>query len=112
METPFECVTSKGLKTTDREYEFDTIVYATGFDAITGSFDRIDIRGVNGRSLRESWRNKIVTFLGVQVPAFPNFFMVPGPQVLFANHTRLAEFNVEWVTALIKHIDEKDLTSG
>ena len=109
-ETPFECVTKKGIKTTDREYEFDTIVYATGFDAITGSFDRIDIRGVNGRRLRESWRSKIVTFLGGQGPDFPNFFMIPGPQVLFANHTRLAEFNVEWVTALIKHVDGKGLT--
>jgi len=110
LETPFEFATRKGLKTTEREYEFDTIVYATGFDAITGSFDRIDIRGVNGQSLRENWRRKIVTFLGVQAPYFPNFFMVPGPQVLFANHTRLAEFHVEWVTALIKHIHEKGLT--
>ncbi len=52
QETPIERITAKGIRTTDREYEFDIIVYATGFDAITGSYDRMDIRGVGGQTLQ------------------------------------------------------------
>src|ERR1700746_3565100 len=51
QETPIERITEKGLKTTEREYDFDIIVYATGFDAITGAYDRIEIRGIGGERL-------------------------------------------------------------
>ena len=56
METPIERITPKGIKTREREYQFDIIIYATGFDAITGSFDRIDFRGANGVLLKEKWK--------------------------------------------------------
>ncbi|MGE0419550.1 MAG: flavin-containing monooxygenase, partial [Acetobacteraceae bacterium] len=71
-ETPIERITEKGLRTSKAEYEFDMIIYATGFDAITGSFDRIDIRGTNGKKLRDRWKHGPETFLGVMVDAFPN----------------------------------------
>ena len=61
-ETPIECITPAGIRTTDAEYEFDIIIYATGFDAITGAFDRIDIRGVDGVSLKEKWQDGPQTF--------------------------------------------------
>ena len=63
-ETPIERITPAGIKTSDAEYEFDMIIYATGFDAITGAFDRIDIRGVGGRRLREKWADGPRTYLG------------------------------------------------
>src|SRR5882724_3227265 len=65
-ETPLERITPKGIKSSDADYEFDIIIYATGFDAITGSFDRIDIRGLDGLRLRDKWAKGPQTFLGVQ----------------------------------------------
>ena len=62
-ETPVECIIHSGIKTSDAEYGFDIIIYATGFDAITGAFDRIDIRGVDGVSLKEKWKDGPQTFL-------------------------------------------------
>ena len=62
-ETPIERITPKGIKTSDREYEFDVIIYATGFDAITGSMTRIDFRGEGGQSLKDKWANGMRTYL-------------------------------------------------
>ena len=105
-ETPLECITPKGLKTTHREFEFDIIVYATGFDAITGAYDRIDIRGLNGRSLRQEWRQGPSTFLGVLVNGFPNMLMPTGPQSGSAstNFPRGIESGVNWCTALLQYL--------
>src|SRR5439155_523826 len=64
-ETPIERITPTGITTSDAEYAFDIIIYATGFDAITGAFDRIDIRGVDGVSLKERWQDGPQTFLGI-----------------------------------------------
>ena len=66
-ETPIERITPTGIQTSDREYEFDIIIYATGFDAITGAFDRIDIRGVDGVRLKDVWKDGPQTYLGVFV---------------------------------------------
>src|SRR5438093_6836861 len=66
-ETPIERITPTGIKTSDAEYEFDIIIYATGFDAITGAFDRIAIRGVDGASLKAKWADGPQTFLGIPV---------------------------------------------
>src|SRR6185503_1842987 len=79
LETPIERITPIGLKTSDREFGFDIIVFATGFDAITGSLDRIDIRGVGGQKLKERWKTGLETFMGVMIDGFPNLFMVMGP---------------------------------
>ncbi len=104
-ETPLERVTETGLRTTDRDYEFDVIIYATGFDAVTGAHDHIDIRGVGGQRLRDKWRNKISTFLGVFVHGFPNLLMPNGPQSGSAstNFPRGIEVGVNWCTALLEH---------
>jgi alkanesulfonate monooxygenase SsuD/methylene tetrahydromethanopterin reductase-like flavin-dependent oxidoreductase (luciferase family) len=67
------------FKTSDREYAFDIIIYATGFDAITGAFDRIDIRGIDGVPLKDLWQDGPQTYLGVLVEGFPNMLMVMGP---------------------------------
>ncbi len=108
-ETPIERITPAGIKTSDAEYEFDLIIYATGFDAITGSFDRIDIRGVDGRRLRDEWTAGPQTYLGVLVEGFPNMLMVMGPHAGLGNFPRAAEYSVEWVTGLIRHAHELGL---
>ena len=110
LETPIQRITPTGLRTTAREYEFDIIIYATGFDAITGSFDRIDIRGLDGLRLKDKWKGGPQTFLGVQVEGFPNMFMLVGPHTALGNIPRSIEYNVEWVTRLIGYMRERNLT--
>jgi cation diffusion facilitator CzcD-associated flavoprotein CzcO len=109
-ETPIERITPTGIKTSDAEYEFDIIIYATGFDAITGSFDRIDIRGAGGLRLKDRWKNGPQTYLGVLVEGFPNMMMVMGPHTALGNIPRSIEYNVEWVTGLIRYAREHRLT--
>ena len=112
LETPIERITRSGITTTDREFEFDIIIYATGFDAITGSFDRIDIRGVAGQSLKDKWRSALETFLGVHVAGFPNMFMVMGPHTALGNIPRSIEYNVDWVADLIGYLRENKYTKA
>jgi len=109
-ETPIECITPNGIKTSDQERAFDVIIYATGFDSITGAFDRIDIRGVDGATLKEAWRDGPQTYLGVFSAGFPNLLMAVGPHGGLSNYTRTAEYSVEWVTGLIRHAIDHDLT--
>jgi cation diffusion facilitator CzcD-associated flavoprotein CzcO len=111
-ETPLERVTEKGLRTIDREYEFDVIVYATGFDAITGAFDHIDIRGTGGQTLRDKWRDSCSTFLGMMVHGFPNMLMPAGPQSGSAstNYPRGIETGVDWCTDFLKRVREQGQT--
>jgi cation diffusion facilitator CzcD-associated flavoprotein CzcO len=109
-ETPIERITSAGIKTTDAEYEFDIIIYATGFDAITGSFDRIDFRGIDGERLKDKWAHGPRTYLGVQVEGFPNMMMLMGPHTALGNIPRSIEYNVDWVTRLIGFMRERNLT--
>src|SRR5271155_64022 len=109
-DTPIERITPSGIKTTDRDYAFDIIIYATGFDAITGAFDRIDIRGTGGMRLRDVWQDGPQTYLGVLVEGFPNLLMAMGPHAGLGNYTRTAEYSVEWVSRLIQFATERGLT--
>jgi cation diffusion facilitator CzcD-associated flavoprotein CzcO len=110
LDTPIERITPRGLRTSEREFEFDLIVYATGFDAITGSFDRIDIRGQRGEKLRDRWRGGPSTFVGVMVNGFPNLFMVMGPHTALGNIPRSIEYNVEWIRDLLGYMQERGLS--
>ena len=105
QETPLTRVTEKGLRTTEKEYEFDIIVYATGFDAITGAFDHIDIRGTRGQALRDKWKDSCSSFLGMMIHGFPNLLMPAGPQSGSAstNYPRGIETGVNWCTDFLKH---------
>ena len=109
-ETPIERITATGIKTSDAERAFDIVIYATGFDAITGSFDRIDIRGVDGVRLKDKWKTGPQTFLGILVEGFPNLLMVMGPHAGLGNFPRAAEYSVDWVTGLIRHAHDSGLT--
>ena len=106
--TPIVAITETGLRTTEREFEFDVIVYATGFDAFTGAYDRIDIRGVGGQKLRDVWAKGPVTYLGMLVHGFPNMLMLGGPQVAAANFPRGSEIAVDWVMPLLEHMWKHD----
>ncbi|MEJ2133435.1 MAG: cyclohexanone monooxygenase, partial [Gammaproteobacteria bacterium] len=91
-----------------REYAFDVIIYATGFDAITGAFDRIDITGANGEKLRDKWRDGPETYLGLGVHGFPNFIILAGQQSgsVASNFPRGIEEAVDWATDLIRYLRE------
>ena len=110
-ETPIERITRRGIQTTDQEYEFDIIVYATGFDAITGAFDRIQIRGRNGQTLKEKWEEGPSTYLGLQTSGFPNLAILAGPQSasVGTNFPRGIEEAVDWVTGLLKYAFDQNL---
>jgi len=86
---------------------FDIIIYATGFDAITGAFDRIDIHGTDGVQLKDVWKDGPQTYLGVLVEGFPNMLMAMGPHAGLGNYTRTAEYSVEWVSGLIQFATER-----
>jgi len=102
-ETPIERITPNGIKTTDKEYEFNIIIYATAFDAITGSFDRIDFRGMDGIRLKDKWKSGPQTYLGVLVEDFPNMIMIMGPHTAPGNIPRSIEYHVDWVTGLLRY---------
>ena len=110
MDTPIERITPEGIRTSDREYQFDIIIYATGFDAITGSFDRIDFRGLDGARLKDRWKSGPQTWLGVMVDGFPNMTMLMGPHTALGNIPRSIEYNVDWVTGLIRYAREHGLS--
>jgi cation diffusion facilitator CzcD-associated flavoprotein CzcO len=109
-ETPIERITPAGIKTGAAEYQFDIIIYATGFDAITGSFDKIDLRGVDGLRLRDRWNSGPETYLGVMVDGFPNMMMLMGPHTALGNIPRSIEYNVDWVTRLIAFARDNSIT--
>ncbi|MEH2496402.1 cation diffusion facilitator CzcD-associated flavoprotein CzcO [Bradyrhizobium sp. AZCC 1678] len=109
-ETPIERITPVGIRTSEREYEFDIVIYATGFDAITGSFDKIDFRGAGGARLKDKWRQGPETYLGIMVHEFPNMLMLMGPHTALGNIPRSIEYSVDWVTGLIRFAMERKLT--
>ncbi|MGY2917881.1 flavin-containing monooxygenase [Bradyrhizobium sp. USDA 3262] len=109
-ETPIERITPEGIRTTDKDYAFDIIIYATGFDAITGSFDKIDFRGTHGARLKEKWTHGPETYLGLMVDGFPNMMMLMGPHTALGNIPRSIEYSVDWVTGLIRFAQERGLT--
>ena len=111
-ETPIERITPTGIKTTDEAFDFDLIVYATGFDAITGAFDRIDFIGVDGQRLRDKWIDNPITYLGIQIHGFPNLFTLSGPTAgsNSTNFPRGIEVGVNWATDLVKRLLAKGVT--
>ncbi len=111
-ETPLVRVTENGLRTTERDYAFDVIVYATGFDAITGAYDLIDIHGIGGERLAEKWKHAPSTFLGMLTHGFPNLLMPTGPQSASAstNFPRGIENGVNWCTDLLQYMWDRGYT--
>lgn len=107
---PIEAFTAKGVRTGKAEYAVDIIVCATGYDALTGSLARIDIRGRDGRTLKDAWEGGPRTYLGAMVAGFPNLFMVSGPQSpsALANVIVANEYQVHWIAEAIRHLEALD----
>ncbi|MCO8270525.1 NAD(P)/FAD-dependent oxidoreductase [Actinoplanes sp. TRM 88003] len=109
--TPLVEVTDKGIRTSEQEHEFDVIVYATGFDAMTGALTNVDIRGRDGLSLKETWSAGPRTYLGIGSAGFPNLFMITGPgsPSVLSNMIVSIEQHVDWVNDVIAHLDREGL---
>ena len=105
----FVGATATGLQTAAREYEVDVIVFATGFDAVTGPFLRIDIRGRGGLELRSYWADGPRSYLGLMIHDFPNLFTITGPGSTFGNHAVTMEHQVEWIAGCIGYMRRNDI---
>ena len=105
-EEPIEGFTATGIVAGGRERPFDSVVLATGFDAMTGSILRVDIRGRGGTALADAWAEGPVTYLGLQVPGFPNLFTVngPGSPSVLTNMIVSIEHHVDWIAAALEHL--------
>jgi cation diffusion facilitator CzcD-associated flavoprotein CzcO len=109
--SPIVAITPGGIETQDGAYELDIIVFATGFDAMTGGFDRIDIRGTGGRALKDKWAAGPLAYLGVASAGFPNLFMITGPgsPSVLTNMPVSIEQHVEWISDAVAYMDEHGL---
>lgn len=107
---PIDEITPAGIVTNGKEYELDAIVYATGFDAMTGALLKVDVRGQGGYSLREKWAEGPKTYLGVMAAGFPNLFMMTGPgsPSVLANMITGAEQHAEFILELIQASEQTD----
>ena len=109
-ESPIEEITPRGLRAGGREYALDCLIFATGFDAMTGALTRIDIRGRGGQSLGEAWADGPRAYLGLGVAGFPNLFLVngPGSPSVLTNMVVAIEQNVEWIADCLKFMSRND----
>jgi cyclohexanone monooxygenase len=105
-EAPIDAITPRGVQTPDEHIDLDTLVFATGFDAITGTLLRIDIRGRDGLPLQETWAEGPRTYLGLGVPGFPNLFLITGPgsPSVLTNMITSIEHHVEWISDCLDHL--------
>lgn len=105
-ETPIEEITPQGPRTSGRQFSVDSIVFATGFDAMTGALNAIDIRGRAGNSLKEKWAAGPRTYLGLMVAGFPNLFAITGPgsPSVLSNMAIAIEQHVDWIADCIVYL--------
>jgi cyclohexanone monooxygenase len=109
---PITEITPDGVRAGETEYTLDAIVFATGFDAMTGALAKIDIRGVDGLALCEEWAAGPRTYLGLMSAGFPNLFMITGPgsPSVLSNMIVSIEQHVDWVTDCIAHLQARQLS--
>lgn len=100
---PISAITEWGIKTASAAYELDMLIYATGFDAMTGTLLAIDIEGARGTRIQDTWADGPVTYLGMHVPGYPNMFVIngPGSPSVLANMVLTSEQQVDWLIELI-----------
>lgn len=106
--SPIEEITASGIRTRDAAYALDSIVFATGFDAMTGALMNIDIRGAGGRTLQDHWAEGPRTYLGIAIEGFPNLFLITGPgsPSVLGNMIVSIEQHVDWISTCIDYLDE------
>ena len=108
-----EEITEKGIRAGGKEYEFDIIVFATGFDAMTGPLKALNLKGRGGRTLAKEWADGPHSYLGISVAGFPNLFTITGPQSpsVLSNMPVSIEQHVEWVTDCIDNMRKNEKTT-
>ncbi|MBV1914427.1 MAG: NAD(P)/FAD-dependent oxidoreductase [Pseudomonadales bacterium] len=108
-----ETITSDGIKTTAHDFKVDNIVFATGFDAMTGALLKMDIRGRDGYTLNEKWEAGARTYLGLSMAGFPNLFTVTGPgsPSVLSNMIVSIEQHVEWIVDCMNHMRDNNIDS-
>ena len=108
---PIATITESGIDTVDESFAFDAIVYATGFDAMTGALVAVDITGRNGVTLKEKWADGPTTYLGLTSIDFPNLFMITGPgsPSVLSNMAVSIEQHVDWVTDCLAYLRDHDM---
>ena len=108
---PIECLTEKGLRWNGEEYPYDVIVFATGFDAITGTLLRMDVRGRGGVKLAEKWSEGWRAYLGFAMAGFPNLFVITGPgSPSFLAHVLGAiEQDTDWICECIRYLRDNGI---
>ena len=112
--SPIECIVAEGIRTSERLFELDAIVFATGFDAMTGALSRIDIQGRSGESLKEVWAAGPKTYLGISTVGFPNLFMIcagPGSPSVLSNMLPSIEQHVNFIADCIAYMGERQLAT-
>ena len=109
---PIQEVTPTGLRTADAEYELDAIVFATGFDAMTGAMKEIDIHTDAGLSIQAKWEGGPRTYLGIMIAGFPNLFMITGPQSPGVKSQMIlaCEQHVDWIADCLQYLRDHSLT--
>jgi len=110
-ENPIASITEEGIKTNNALFKLDAIVFATGFDAMTRPILNLNLKGRDGLALSEAWEAGPTNYMGLQVPGFPNFFMVTGPgsPSVLTNMPVAIEQHVEWISACIAHMKAEGL---
>ncbi len=113
LKTPITEITPTGITTSAGHVECDAIVFATGFDAMTGSLVAVNVQGIGGVTLKEAWEDGPMTYLGVAVAGFPNFYTVTGPQSpsVLSNMMVSIEQHVDWIADLMAHMRERGFSS-
>ena len=108
---PINSITENGILTKNKEFKFDTIIFATGFDAMTGALQAIDITGKNGKKLKQVWKDGPKSFLGLLINGFPNLFTVTGPgsPSVLTNMMVAIEQHVEWISDCINFLSKSNL---
>ena len=108
---PIEEIVPTGIRTKDVTYDLDSIVFATGYDAVTGSLDRIAIRGRNGLALKQKWMEGPRTYLGIMTAGFPNLFFITGPgsPSVLTNVVVAIEQHVDWIARCLQSIRQRHL---
>ena len=108
---PIKSITENGILTKNKEFKFDTIIFATGFDAMTGALQAIDITGKNGKKLKQVWKDGPKSFLGLLINGFPNLFTVTGPgsPSVLTNMMVAIEQHVEWISNCINFLSKSNL---
>jgi cyclohexanone monooxygenase len=110
-DNPIEEILPRGVRTAGATYELDCLVFATGYDALTGALLQIDIRGVAGQTLREKWHAGPRTYLGLASAGFPNLFMITGPgsPSVLSNMMISIEQHVDWIVECLTFLGGKHL---